>query len=149
MLFFKKKFLLPILQGTKTQTIRLWRYRRLRPGQRSYIPGAGYISVDSVDPIALEELSDADAAPDGFASAESLRAELLSLYPTEIAAGYQAYRVRFTLLPKKEQRRITAERKREKEIERQKSDAPSKAADAEKRFQETMGKIEALVKGKN
>ncbi|MCH7864776.1 MAG: hypothetical protein IIC56_06125, partial [Proteobacteria bacterium] len=44
-----------------TQTIRLWRFRRMKPGQRSYIPGAGYIRVASVDPVELESLTDADA----------------------------------------------------------------------------------------
>jgi hypothetical protein len=49
MLLFKKKFLPAIRRGEKTQTVRLWKHRRLRPGQRSYIPGAGAIRVKAVD----------------------------------------------------------------------------------------------------
>jgi hypothetical protein len=75
----------------------------MRTGQRSYIPGAGYIDVLAVDAIALEALTDDDARPDGFASATALRAELAALYADELAAGYQAYRVRFTLSEKPEE----------------------------------------------
>ena len=38
-LLFNKRFLPAIRCGQKTQTIRLWRHRRMRAGQRSYIPG--------------------------------------------------------------------------------------------------------------
>ena len=99
MLLFKKKFLPAIREGRKTQTIRLWKYRRMRAGQRSYIPGVGYIRVTAVDEVQLDALTDADAVPDGFATAEQLRDELNQLYSEKIAEGYQAYRVVFALLP--------------------------------------------------
>ncbi|MEN6451182.1 MAG: ASCH domain-containing protein [Thermoguttaceae bacterium] len=99
MLLFKKKFLPAIRAGEKTQTIRLWPFRRMRTGQRSYIPGAGYIQVTAVEEIELAGLTDADARPDGFETAEQLRAELNRLYPKELAAGYRAYRVVFALDP--------------------------------------------------
>jgi hypothetical protein len=88
-----------IRAGEKTQTVRLWKYRRMRPGQRSYIPGAGYIRVQAVDEVKLADLTDEDARLDGFESAEALRAEIAALYPKELAAGYQAYRVRFAIAP--------------------------------------------------
>lgn len=97
MLLFKKKFLEAIRAGHKTQTVRLWKHRRMRAGQRSYIPGAGYIQVLSVEVVELADLTDDDARPDGFASVEALRAELAALYPPEVAAEHQAYRVRFAL----------------------------------------------------
>ena len=50
MLLFKKKFLPAIRSGEKTQTIRLWKWRMMRPGQRSYIPGAGYVAIERVEP---------------------------------------------------------------------------------------------------
>lgn len=99
MLLFKKKYLPAIRAGTKTQTVRLWKHRRMRSGQRSYIPGAGYIQVHSVEAIAVADLTDEDAHLDGFPSAQALQSELRELYAEEIAAGYQAYRVRFSLLP--------------------------------------------------
>ncbi len=102
-LLFKKKFLPAIRAGEKTQTIRLWKHRRMRSGQRSFIPGAGYIDVLAVDGIALDELTDDDALPDGFASAAELRTELAALYADELAAGYRAYRVRFVLVAAPEQ----------------------------------------------
>ena len=105
MLLFKKKFLPAIRAGEKTQTIRLWKHRKMRGGQRSYIPGAGYIRVTAVDEVRLEELTDEDAGPDGFPSADALRAEIAQLYGEQLAAGYQAFRIAFQLLPPEEQRK--------------------------------------------
>jgi hypothetical protein len=99
MLLFKKKFLPAIRQGKKTQTIRLWKWRRMRAGQRSYIPGAGYIRITAVDEVDIDQLTDQDARPDGFPTAEQLRHEIARLYPTQLADGYRAYRIRFGLLP--------------------------------------------------
>jgi hypothetical protein len=109
MLLFKKKFLPAILAGQKTQTIRLWKFRRMRSGQRSYIPGVGYIRLTAVDEVELAQLTDADAQPDGFETADQLRAELTQIYPRQLAEGYRAYRIRF---------------------ERIAADAPQDAADA-------------------
>jgi hypothetical protein len=95
MLLFKKKFLPAIRSGEKTQTIRLWKWRQMRAGQRSYIPGAGHIRVDGVDEVQLADLTDADAAPDGFASADALRQELTAIYGDKLAAGYKAFRIVF------------------------------------------------------
>ncbi len=114
MLLFKKRFLPAIRSGEKTQTIRLWNVCRMRSGQRSYIPGAGYIRVVSVEPVELDALGDADAVPDGFESAESLRRELSTLYAGQLALGYQAYRVRFALLSAEEQEAARAERQQAK-----------------------------------
>jgi hypothetical protein len=99
MLLFKQKYLAAIRAGEKTQTVRLWKHRRMRAGQRSYIPGVGYIYVLAVDQVPLDELTDEDARRDGFDSAAALRAELHELYPAELAAGYSVYRVRFEVRP--------------------------------------------------
>ena len=99
MLLFKKKFLPAIRAGEKTQTIRLWKYRRMRTGQRSYIPGIGHIRVTVVEEVELDRLTDADARPDGFETADQLRAEITQLYPEQLAAGYRAYRIVFELQP--------------------------------------------------
>jgi hypothetical protein len=115
MLLFKKKFLPAIRSGEKTQTIRLWSVCRMRAGQRSYIPGAGYIRVISVDPVEIASLSDADATPDGFASAEALRHELATLYADQLSAGHKAYRIRFELFSQEEQAAAVAERKAKKQ----------------------------------
>ncbi len=103
MLLFKKRFLPGIRSGQKTQTIRVWKHRRLRPGQRSYIPGAGYIRITAVEEVELTALTDEDARPDGFETADRLREEIAALYPEQLAAGYRAYRIAFQLLPPPEQ----------------------------------------------
>ena len=95
MLLFKKKFLPAIRSGQKTQTIRLWKYRRMRAGQRSYIPGIGHIRIEAVDEVQLDALTDEDARPDGFETADQLREEIARLYPQQLADGHQAYRVVF------------------------------------------------------
>lgn len=105
MLLFKKKFLEAIRAGEKTQTVRLWKYCRMRSGQRSYIPGAGYIRVSGVSEVQLEDLTDDDARPDGFATADLLREEIARLYPQQIAGGYKAYKIEFYLLPPDEQKK--------------------------------------------
>ncbi|MCR4411237.1 MAG: ASCH domain-containing protein [Thermoguttaceae bacterium] len=99
LLLFKKRFLPAIRCGQKTQTIRLWKHRRMRAGQRSFIPGAGRIRITEVEEVRLEDLTDADAVPDGFATADELRAEIGRLYADRLTAGYRAYRVRFELAP--------------------------------------------------
>jgi uncharacterized protein YqfB (UPF0267 family) len=95
MLLFKKKFLPAIRAGEKTQTIRLWKFRHMRAGQRSYIPGVGHIRITAVEPVEIDSLTDADAIPDGFLSASALQHELRSIYGEKLANGHQAFRICF------------------------------------------------------
>jgi len=110
MLLFKKKFLEQIKSGEKTQTIRLWKFHRMKAGQRSYITGIGYVRIDSVEPIELAQLTDADAIPDGFPTADALRAELYALYGVDALARLKAYIVRFSVYPPSEQKKILEEK---------------------------------------
>jgi hypothetical protein len=112
MLLFKKRFLDAIRAGDKTQTIRLWPHRRMRAGQRSYIPGVGYIEVLSVDEVALDDLTDADARPDGFLTAVELRAEIAKIYSEPANADQRAFRVCFRVLSADEQGQARAEKRR-------------------------------------
>lgn len=95
MLLFKRKFLDDIRSGAKTQTIRLWKHRMMRAGQRSYIPGVGPIRVTTVEAVEVDALTDADAVPDGFPTAEALKQELRTIYGEQLGNGHQAYRVIF------------------------------------------------------
>ena len=95
MLLFKKKFLPAIRAGDKTQTIRLWKFRHMRAGQKSYIPGVGPIRIISVEPVEIDSLTDADAIPDGFPSASALQHELRTIYGEKLAAGHKAFRIAF------------------------------------------------------
>lgn len=99
MLLFKREFLPAIRSGEKTQTIRLWKHRKMRCGQRSYIPGVGHVRITVVEPVELDDLTDADAQPDGFATAHELRSELRSIYGERLAEGASAWRVAFERLP--------------------------------------------------
>jgi hypothetical protein len=105
MLLFKKRFLPAIREGAKTQTIRMWKYARMRAGQRSYTPGVGYIRITAVEPVRLEDLTDEDARRDGFATATALRDELAQLYPEHQADDCGLYRVVFEVLPPEQQKK--------------------------------------------
>jgi len=104
-LLFKKRFLEAIRSGQKTQTIRLWKFARMRAGQRSYIPGVGYIRITAVDEVKLADLTDEDAVRDGFETADLLRAEIAALYDPQTAQGQRVFRIRFELLPADQQKR--------------------------------------------
>jgi hypothetical protein len=114
MLLFKKKFLPAIRAGEKTQTVRLWPYRRMRAGQRSYVPGAGYIAVDAVDEVTLDALTDEDARLDGFATADALRAEIATLYGKRRTENQRVFRVRFHVLDAAGQDASRREKERKK-----------------------------------
>lgn len=96
MLLFKREFLPAIRSGAKTQTIRLWTHRLMRTGQASHIPGVGRVRITLVEPVVLDDLTDADAVPDGFATADELRAELRSIYGEQLDQR-EAFRVVFEL----------------------------------------------------
>jgi len=98
MLLFKKKFLPAIRSGEKTQTIRLWKFRHMRAGQRSYIPGVGHIRIIAVEQVEIDALTDADAIPDGFPSAAALQDELRTIYGEKLATGHKAFRIVFQCL---------------------------------------------------
>jgi hypothetical protein len=66
----------------------------------------------------LPSLTDEDAIPDGFASADALRRELAMLYADQLAAGHRAYRICFTLFSSEEQSAAVAERKAAKAARR-------------------------------
>ena len=53
--------------------------------------------------MAVEELTDSDAVPDGFPDAASLQEELQSIYGEKLAAEYKAFRVVFEKLNEKQE----------------------------------------------
>jgi len=110
MLLFKKKFLAAIRSREKTQTVRIWRACRMRAGQRSYIPGVGYIRITAVDHAPLAELTEEDARLDGFSSRADLVAEIERIYPQGLSDGARPYRIRFEVFDEATQRRMRGER---------------------------------------
>ena len=82
----------------------------MRAGQRSYIPGVGYIRIRTIDQVSINALTDEDAQRDGFTSADQLRTELGDLYAEQIAEGHQAYRVKFAVLPPEERQQLKQEK---------------------------------------
>ena len=95
MILLKKKFLDLVRRGEKRQTIRLWPKRRLRVGQREFIPGLGRIRITAFERVTPDDLTEEDARLDGFASREALLAELRALYGSRLD-GAPCFRIRFS-----------------------------------------------------
>jgi hypothetical protein len=96
-LFFKGPLQAAIRAGTKRTTIRRWARPMLRAGQRAYSPGLGWLNIECVEAIELQQLNDGDAMVDGFKNVATMVRALESLYPDTAADGRQWFRVRFTL----------------------------------------------------
>jgi hypothetical protein len=96
-LFFKKRYQDAIRAGCKSTTIRRWGRPMVRVGRRAFSPGLGWLSIEAVDPVAWDELDDADASADGFATAIEMKRLLLEIYPGHENDGKQWFRVRFRL----------------------------------------------------
>ena len=101
-LFFKKPLQDAILTGRKVTTIRRWDRPRVRAGGRAWAPGVGWLAIDAVEPVALADLTAADAAADGFDTLAALLGVLRELYPDAADGdaggdGKHWFRVRFTL----------------------------------------------------
>jgi hypothetical protein len=94
-LLFKKCFFAAIRGGTKRTTIRRWASARLKVGQSAYTPGLGRLLIESVEVVHLDDLTDADAQADGFASTTEMRAALRSLYPHTHDDGRKWFRIAF------------------------------------------------------
>lgn len=97
MLYFRRCFFDAIRSGTKTQTIRLWKFQRVKVGQSCFVPGLGRVRIESVDEIKMTSLTAEDARLDGFQSLAELRREITRLYPNGLSDGRKAWRVRFCL----------------------------------------------------
>ena len=91
----------------------------MRSGQRSYIPGVGYIAIVSVEPVELARLTDDDALLDGFPSADLLRTEIRTLYEVDDKENLTPFMIRFSVYPPQEQERIALERQKEKQEQQQ------------------------------
>jgi hypothetical protein len=94
-LLFKRQFIDAILRGTKTTTLRRWKYARLHPRCRAFVPGVGWLKILSCDRIEQQNLTAADAVADGFGSLKELQDTLRKIYPGQDRDGRNWYRVAF------------------------------------------------------
>lgn len=83
----------------------------MKSGQRSYIPGIGYIHITNVESVQLENLTDDDAVPDGFATADLLRREITKIYGKKSVQNLLPYRVCFEVYPPDIQMQMQTEQK--------------------------------------
>lgn len=96
MLSFKAKYMRPILEGSKIQTLR--KSTRLRRGDLVAAtcswsrPPFALLEVEDVRQVRVAELDDALAHADGFEDVHDLRKALQDLYPDE--AVFAAIRFR-------------------------------------------------------
>ena len=94
-LFFKKRYQDAIRDGRKLTTIRRWGKARVKVGGRAFSPGLGWLVIESVEPIELDALVDADAVADGFENTAHMREGLATIYPEHQSDGKRWFRVRF------------------------------------------------------
>jgi hypothetical protein len=96
-LFFKKPMQEAIREGRKRTTLRRWARPLVRAGAEAYAPGVGWLAIESVESVELEDLSDADAVADGFDSRARLMSALDVLYPDQRCDGKRWFIIRFTV----------------------------------------------------
>ena len=98
MLLMKKIFFDAIRCGTKTTTLRYWRWAHVKAGTYQKVRGLGVLKIDEVHPIDPAELTDADAQADGFADLPALLAALDELYPPSQRNSRKLFKIDFTLV---------------------------------------------------
>jgi hypothetical protein len=94
-LLFKKCFFEAIRGGTKRTTLRRWSAARVRAGQRAFSPGLGWLQIEAVDAVELEQLTGADARADGFDRVSDMLKALREIYPDQEVDGRRWFRVKF------------------------------------------------------
>ncbi|HTW95610.1 MAG TPA: ASCH domain-containing protein [Tepidisphaeraceae bacterium] len=97
LLRFKTVFHQAIKRGSKTTTLRRWNRPLLRPGTTVLAPGIGTLAIERVETINWDDLSEADARADGFASMAEMRSVVKRIYPKADQDGKAWYRVHFHL----------------------------------------------------
>jgi len=107
-ILFKRCFFDAIRSGAKTATIRWWARPMVRAGTRVTVPflAGGRLLIDAVEPLdSLGELTESDAAADGFPSRRAMLATLLAIYPelgvrrrSRKPAARTLFRVRFRFI---------------------------------------------------
>jgi hypothetical protein len=95
-LFFKKPYQDAIRAGTKQTTLRRWSRPMVQPGRRAFSPGLGWLAIEAVDAVRLEDLGDDDANADGFKNFAEMKRQLFKLYPDHKTDEKQWFRVRFS-----------------------------------------------------
>ena len=98
MLLIKRQYFEAIRAGTKTTTLRYWRWARVRPGSVHKVPGLGLVRIDIVQFASEARLTDSDARADGFVSLDDLLRALRQMYPPQSRNGRRLYHVHFTYL---------------------------------------------------
>lgn len=98
MLLIKKIFFDAIRRGTKTTTLRYWRWAHVKAGSYQKVRGLGVLKIDKIRPIDPAELADADAQADGFADLPALLAALDELYPLSQRDRRKLFKIDFTLV---------------------------------------------------
>lgn len=94
-LFFKKHLQDAIRTNQKNTTIRRWSRPMVQAGQKAFSPGVGWLAIEAVDVVQLDDLGDADANADGFRTASDMKRLLMELYPLHASDQKQWFRVRF------------------------------------------------------
>ncbi len=139
-LLFKKCFFGALRAGTKRTTLRRWTSARVKPGDRVFTPGVGFLRIESIDVVDLSSLKAADAIADGFPSLRAMRKMLAELYPDAAGNrdGREWFRIAFKVeaMPPSSARRshaATPAKPRRAPRAKSKSDSSASTIDAQRR----------------
>ena len=90
-MLFPQRFWAGLEDGSVTVAFRWWRRPAAKAGGRQRTPGGGELTVDAVDHITVDQVTEADAQAAGYDGRDELLAEL-ERFATE---GGDLYRIRF------------------------------------------------------
>jgi hypothetical protein len=108
-LFFKRTFQQAIREGRKLTTIRRWDRPLLAAGEQANSPGLGWLAIESVEVVELDNLDDDHARADGFETKVLLVQALRAFYPDFDTDQKQWFLIRFRLhQPQVKRSRLTS-----------------------------------------
>ena len=95
MLLFQKRFHAGIVDGAVRLTFRLWDKPHVKAGGRYRVHPIGVVEVNSVEPVTVGQISEADAKAGGFASRDELLAYLAPVAKVTLTEATQVFKVGF------------------------------------------------------
>lgn len=95
MLLFHKRFHAGIVDGAVRLTFRLWDKPHVKAGGRYRVHPIGVVEVNSVEPLTVGQISEADAKAGGFQSRDELLAYLAPVAKVKLTDATKVFRVGF------------------------------------------------------
>ncbi len=95
MLLFQKRFHAGIVDGAVRLTFRLWDKPHVKAGGRYRVHPIGVVEVNSVEPVTVGQISEADAKAGGFASRDELLSYMAPVAKVALTDATRVFKVGF------------------------------------------------------